>query len=475
MPDEKVFVLDTNVLIQDPSALEKLENDIMIPVSVIQELDKLKNDDIIGLSARSASRQIEAYRATGFLKDGVSKGNDASLFVDSRKIDFGSFAFDLEDTHDNRIVLAALRWQSEHPGKRVVLKSNDLNVRIIASSIGVPAEEYQYERGIPVSDKLYSGTAKIELTEESSFDIFTELYQEGSVPDTVIFSASSATPESLLPNQCCYLMRPDRSVALAIYQKASGLFVAVDKPRERRAGAGIYPINNEQAFAYALLSDQSKSLVTLRGKTGSGKTLMALAAAYAQTDPHGGLYEQILVFRPNIELGQPLGHLPGTLDEKFWPWMQPIIDNFNLVIKRPQQAVAPDKGRGRRGGKKEQERIEEKSKPCTRFDDFREHGFIEISPINFMRGGTLHRRLIIVDEAQNLTPHQIKSMITRAGTGSKVVLTGDTEQIDNRFLNATSNGLSYVIEKFKGQEMFGHITLEKTERSPLAELAAQLL
>ncbi len=465
-------MLDTNVLIQDPDAIEKLEQDVLIHICVVHELDRLKNEPLVGISARHASRQMEAHNKAGFLKDGMSKKGGGKLFIDARKIDFSSFPFGLEETNDNRIVLSALRWQKEHPEKQVVIKSNDVNVRIVASSVGIPAEEYLYERGIPTSEKQYSGSATVELIREFTCNIFSELCKAKVIAAKTVFDAAPGT-QSLLPNQCCYLQRPGGETVLAIYDAGMKKFWLVGKPSERRGGEKIHPINKEQAFAYALLTNPAISLVTLRGKTGSGKTLMALAAGYEQVG-EDGLYEQILVFRPNIEIGQRLGYLPGTLDEKFSPWMQPIIDNFHLLIRSHKEKAPPPKSKAGKG-KKTAEDQDPKGNLRSNFYDFREQGLIEISPINFIRGSNLHKRFIIVDEAQNLSPHEIKTMVARAGVGTKVVLTGDTEQIDNRFLNSVSNGLSYVIEKFRGQTVFGHITLEKTERSRLAELAAQLL
>lgn len=471
MEHTKVFVLDTNILVQDPHAVEKLgQNDVIIPLCVIEELDKLKNDPVVGDGARLASRQIDEYRKTGSLQAGVPKKNGGCLFVDSRKVDFRGHPFELEETNDNRIVLVALRWMQEAHGETVV-KSNDVNVRIIANALGIASEEYEYDTCIiPPSKELYSGMAVIDLNQESKVDVLAALAKDTAVDAETVFSATGQKV-ALLANQCCFIKRPGGAHALALFRKHDAAFVAVRKPRQLKNDKGIWPVNSEQAFAYELLSNPNISLITLRGRAGSGKTLMALLAGYEQLAER---YEQLLVYRPNLELGRPLGFLPGTLGEKFQPWTQPIIDNLDLIIRRSgggSRATIEELQRGKRRS----ETVDTKAYLNLAIAELAEQELLDIAPINFLRGRSLHHRFIVIDEAQNLTPHEVKTIITRVGVGSKMVLTGDTDQIDNRYLNSISNGLSYVIEKFKGQEVFGHITLKKTERSSLAELAANLL
>ncbi len=302
---------------------------------------------------------------------------------------------------------------------------------------------------------LYSGFAEINLKSEQT-GLLDKIYIDGFL-DAGLLDGAVRLGE-LYPNQCCRI-NFDKKCVLALYKKKDGRFNLARKEKDFQ-GREIKPINEEQAFAYALLSDPQIELVTLVGKAGTGKTLMSLLAGYGQLEK---LYEQLLIYRPNIELGQKLGFLPGEKNEKFALWMPPVLDNLNLIVKEDKKKIS------------QKYKMSEKDGNFSRVKELIYEGFIDIEPINYIRGRSLHQKFVIVDEAQNFDKHEIKTIITRAGKNTKMVLTGDISQIDNHKVDARSNGLSHVINRFKGQEFFGHIILRKSERSPLAELAANLL
>ena len=459
-PNRKIYVIDTSVFMHDPDVVEHLEdNIIVVPIWVVEELDKLKKHaNGRGSTARLASRRLDEYQ--GSLKDGVETKSGGELYISYDINEQDGLPVGLELTNDNRVILVAMKWQRTNGGRKVVLISKDTNLRLKANACGIYAEDYRYNKGAHFDD-LYTGTATIAIGEQQ-LSIFDRLQEKGFVSEAEISPVPGGCPNQLFPNQCCIFTDIHGNSARVIYKKAKRQFVALRvAPRK-----SVVPKNPEQEFAYALLMDPDILLITLIGRAGTGKTLMALLAGYASL---GEPYKQMVVYRPNIELGRSLGFLPGTLEEKFEPWMQPILDNFDLIFKTSKTGDETKgvPGRGRKGAKPDPD--------TDQVREFMNHGMFEISPISFLRGRSLHHRFVIIDEAQNLTPHEIKTIITRIGSGSKVVLTGDLEQIDNNFLDATSNGLFYVVQHFKGQEIYGHIAMQKTERSRLAELAAKLL
>lgn len=451
---KKIYVVDTSVFMNDPDVVEHLkDNIIVVPLWVVQELDNLKNrEDWRGSTARIASRRLDEYH--GSLTEGVATKSGGTLYIsyDSSGQDLPA---GLELTNDKRIVLVAKKWQEQNPGNKLVLISNDTNLRLIARACGVNAEDYG-AKGARLAD-LYKGTATIYLR-DSQLHIFDNLREPGSISESDALFLPEDNLDSFLPNQCCTFMDSQGNSAYAIYKKEKRQFLALPAaPRKY----GVVPKNPEQEFAFALLMDPNILLVTLVGRAGTGKTLMALLAANFTVNE---AYKQLVVYRPNIELGQSLGFLPGSLEEKFEPWMKPILDNLELILKTSK---TKDDFRGSSGRSKE--------KPHVQISDRIDQGLLEISPISFLRGRSIHQRFVIVDEAQNLNFHQAKTIITRIGNGTKIVLTGDLEQIDDKFLSATSSGLFHVVQHFKGQEVYGHITMQKSERSKLAELAAELL
>lgn len=308
---------------------------------------------------------------------------------------------------------------------------------------------------------LYSGLAEINLRAEHA-GFFEKIYKDKFL-EAVLFENIVRLSE-ISANQCCRICL-DKKCFLAIYKKKESRFVLIKKEKEFDEKE-IRPINEEQAFAYALLTDPQIQLVTLVGKAGTGKTLMSVLAGYKQIDNENTSYGQMLIYRPNIELGQKLGFLPGEKEHKFAPWMPPVLDALNLMAEG--KAFRKHAGRAH-------ERRSEKMGDFNFIDEVMEAGLIDIEPINYIRGRSLHGKFVIIDEAQNFGQHEIKTIVTRAGNKTKMVLTGDLSQVDNPKLDARSNGLAHVIKKFKGQEIFGHIVLQKSERSLLGGLAADLL
>ena len=458
MSEKKAYVLDTSVLMHDPAAIEQFEdNSVIVPVWVLRELDGLKKEPgDKGAMARSAIRLLDAYLARGLLDNGVNLSSGGKLYVP----DCVNDSFPVPNpTTDERIIFTACAWAQQHVGHQVILVSKDISMRVIARGHRVAAEDYLSDKPIGSLDELYAGVVALTLSpSQEAADVIGRLYREKSIALDVLRPYCNDAFE-LYPNQCCVLTQQEGKSALAVFKRQTQSLHLVAKPKNG-GQARIAPLNNEQSFALALLQDPDILLVTLVGRAGAGKTLLSLLGGYEQHCE--GNFQQIVVYRPNIELGHPIGYLPGTWEEKFEPWMRPIFDNLELILIGSGD---PSFGRGK--GKVKSlhgvihQMLQEKR--------------LAIEPINFVQGRTLHHSFVIVDEAQNLTPEQVKMLITRMGEGSKIVLTGDPEQIAVRFLDATSNGLTHVVECMKGQEIYGHITMKKPEGSRLAELGAELL
>lgn len=437
---KKIFVLDTNVLLHDPQALFHFEdNDLVIPMTVIEELDRFKKEQSeTGRNARQFSRFMDALRAKGSLIDGVHLETGGQLKVDLyTKEHLQGLPPELRsDQGDNRILAVALDVKSSSACP-VIFVTKDTNLRIKADVIGLTAQDYESDK---VSiEELYSGTAEVLLPREQ-IDLF---YSQGYLNVEEEFHA----------NQCLTLIdlaNPSHT-ALARYNHA--LRQAIPLLRAPKDGLwGIHSRNREQQFAIDLLLNEDIQLVTLVGKAGTGKTLLAIAAGLFKSADEGQ-YSRLLVSRPVFPLGRDLGFLPGDIEEKLSPWMQPIFDNVELLL-----GAVEERGKRKRG-----------------YKELVDLGLLEIEPLTYIRGRSIPKQYMIVDEAQNLTPHEIKTIITRAGEGTKIILTGDPYQIDNPYIDACSNGLTYVVEKFKEADLAGHVTLTKGERSCLAELAANLL
>ncbi len=437
---KKTYILDTNVLLHDPQALFRFEeNDLVIPITVIEEIDGFKKDlNETGRNARQISRFLDGLRSKTHLVEGVplEQGGILKVVLYTEKA-LKRLPPELRvDRGDNRILAVALQMQDECECP-VVFVTKDTNLRIKADAVGLPAEDYSSDK---VSiDELYAGTAEV-LVDKDEVDRF---YGQGHID----------LEGDFFPNQCITLVENGNPSHTAIGRYQSSLQRLNPLIRTPKDGLwGIHPRNREQQFALDLLLNDDIQLVTLVGKAGTGKTLLAIAAGLFKSADEGS-FSRLLVSRPIFPLGRDLGFLPGDVEEKLAPWMQPIFDNVDLLLSG----------------------VEERGKRKRGYKELVDMGILEIEPLTYIRGRSIPRQYMIVDEAQNLTPHEIKTIITRAGEGTKIVLTGDPYQIDNPYVDASSNGLTYTVEKFKGQEIAGHVTLNKGERSSLAELAANLL
>jgi PhoH-like ATPase len=428
----KTFVIDTNVLIHRPDAILSFkENEVVIPLWVLEELDRLKTfSDERGRNARHAIRFLDTVSKNGNLSEGVKLETGSNLKVVMSTGDMPKGL--LEDKTDNKIILAAYELQST--GRQVFFVSKDINARVKATALGLKAVDYEKQK--VNFDKLYSGYGKM----EASKDTLDQLVKEGSIP-------WNDTPSSnfyyILTNKA----EPQNS-EIARYHAQTRSLVHID--HKIPAVAGIRPMNHQQRMAFDLLLDQSVELVSLVGKAGTGKTLLAMAAGLYLTleQKH---YSRVLVSRPVVPMGKDIGYLPGAKNEKLSHWMQPLFDNLEFIMSVYHKPTIKS------------------------LDQLITSKVIELEALSYIRGRSLPGQYIIIDEAQNLSPHEIKTIVSRAGEGSKVVLTGDPQQIDSPYLDANSNGLTYLAEAFKTQPLAGHITLEKSERSKLAELAAELL
>lgn len=437
----KYYVLDTNVLLHDPQAILKFSDNIVIlPLTVIEEIDRFKKDQSeTGRNARQISRMIDGFRLQHKLIEGVPLENGGELRVAIYKEEFLlKLPPELRvDQGDNRILAVARDLQENSPPGTVFFVSKDINLRIKADTIGMAAEDYRNDK-VPVED-LYTGSGEIYVSGEE----IDRFYEQGSI----------AVEAELFANQGVTLI--DKSnpshTGIGRYDAVSGQIVVLLKtPKE--GIWGIQPRNREQQFAFDLLLNNDIELVSLVGKAGTGKTLLAIAAGLLKTADESA-YNRLLVSRPVFPMGRDLGFLPGDIEEKLSPWMQPIFDNVELLLSSHDEV-----GKRKRG-----------------YRELIDLGLMEIEPLTYIRGRSIPKQYMIVDEAQNLTPHEIKTIITRAGEGTKIVLTGDPYQIDNPYVDSSSNGLSYCVERLKGKELTGHTTLTKGERSALAELAANLL
>jgi PhoH-like ATPase len=475
-PDARVYLPDTNVLVNDPDSLTKLGrgNVVIIAYPVVRELDHLKDAlNGTGAAARRVVHTLDEYqsgREPASLADGIPLPDRGLLIFDDNIISRED-AWDGFDprNNDDRIILLARKWKRLRSDARISVVTRDVAMRVKARPLGVVAEDYRDDKKISSLDQLYSGAATIDIPEQCH-SLLTDLHRENRLEARRVLAIAPET--ALLPNQCCTLRTVETGkVAHAIYKGGNTpFFRLVRKPDTDR---GVTPVNVEQAFALALLSDPDIALVTLAGTAGSGKTLMALLAAYQQLREG---YAKLIIYRPNIEIGQSLGFLPGTLDEKFAPWTRPVIDNLELILRGLSRigggvASLEEVGRASRG-KRERE---EPTRTVADLKELVEREIVEIAPIAYLRGRSIHDAFIVADEAQNMNHHEVKTLLTRSGQGTKVVFTGDPDQVDVPDSGAVTNGLIQLVERFKGQEEFGHLTMTTTVRSRLAALAASLL
>lgn len=442
---KKYFVIDTNVLLHNPLAIHSFdEHNVILPIFVIEELDKFKGfSDKNGMHARLVLREIDQLITKGALKKGASLKSKGNLTIDLGDEEEVPKLFTMDLTKmDNKILLVAYKYLKKK--KNVIFVSKDVNARIKAEALGIDSQDYKHQK-VEYS-RLYNGWKMLPLSKDKLHD----LYQKKTISQTI---------DDINTNEYiqAHLSSNNKQSVLARYNKIKKELIPIKPAGD---AMGIRPVNLEQHFAFDLLMNPNINIITLVGGAGTGKTLITLACALQQTIQKNPLYEKILVARPIIPLGKDIGYLPGSKDKKLNYWMQPIFDNLEFILQRNV------KGKDRIAGKqKKQDKIQQLMESET----------LEIEAITYIRGRSIPNQFIIIDEAQNLTPHEIKTIISRAGEGTKIVLTGDPEQIDNPYLDANSNGLTYTAERLKTLDLSGHMLLSKSERSELAAKAVKLL
>lgn len=453
---KKAFVLDSNVLLHDPTAMFHFgDNHVVIPITVIEEIDRFKKEvSDVGRSAREVSRHLDALRERGKLSSGVDLDSGGKLWVALAREDYGlSLPEDLpQHKADNRILSVALALRGgtlldnlkpEEKSQKVVFVTKDTNLRIKADALGLEVMDFLTDR--VDMDELYTGYR--ELFVDAS--VVDRIYQDGEI--------SLLPDEEIYPNECLLLRDKEAPThtALARFREQGAInCYLIQQPRE--SIWGVRSRNKEQTFAMDLLLDDNIPLVTLVGKAGTGKTMLALAAGLFKTTDQRR-YQRLLVSRPIFPLGRDLGFLPGDIDDKLSPWMKPIFDNLEFLLSTSG---------GESGGTGRHHRS---------YQDLIDLGMLELEPLSYIRGRSIPNQFMIIDEAQNLSPHEVKTIVTRAGHQTKLVFTGDPYQIDNPYVDSASNGLSWLVERFRAQSLGGHVTLYKGERSELAELAANIL
>ena len=437
---KKNYILDTNVLLHDPNSLLSFqENDVLLPIEVIEEIDRFKRESTeLGQNARSVSRTLDGLRSAGRLSEGVSlpTGGHLRIVFQKNGLAKNGHAVFTTDSVDNRILSVASSIQKAQPRSQTILVSKDINLRIKADALGLSAEDYENDR-VLIKD-LYTGMIELTVTtaQMASFRANGELELNGG--------------KQYFPNEYCTLLdetNPKRAALSKVDLSGTKLLPIIDC---REGIWGIKPRNREQHFGFDALLDDRIKLVTLMGKAGTGKTLLAMAAGLKRTVMDRE-FRRLVVARPTISMGKELGFLPGSLEEKLAPWMQPIHDALEML---------GDLNMGhehRRSG------------------DLMRSGSIVVEALSYIRGRSIANQFMIIDEAQNLTPLEAKTIITRVGHGTKIVFTGDPYQIDNPYVDSSSNGFNYIVSRFRAETVAAHIEFQKGERSELAELAANIL
>ena len=445
MATKKNYLLDTSVYLTDADAIYKFDNhDLFLPLKVLEEIDKhKKRQDSVGVNARKIIRSLDELRLKGSLKKGVriNKGLGVLKVISYEALKNVVFPPDLDmRVPDHAIIATGKVVQMEHPNRKTIVVSRDINMRVICDSIGIMAEDYVSEKAITSSDELFQGFSEILVDDQ-----FVDRFYEGDE----LYIGIDETKQKWYPNQYLLLIsnsNPKKSCIARFTNHHTPLSRII---YDKISDWNINSRNKEQAFAIDMLMDPNIKLVSLVGRAGSGKTLCAIAAGLQQTiGLHGenNHYSRLIVSRPVQPMGKDIGFLPGTMEEKMLPWLMPIQDNLKFLM-------------GDR----------------TSLEMYIEKGKIEIEALTYIRGRSISNAFIVIDEAQNLTKHEIKTIITRIGENTKIVLTGDVEQIDNVYVNETSNGLAHAVENFKSHTISGHVTFKKGERSELATLASKVL
>lgn len=435
---KKTFCLDTNVFLYDPNALFSFEeNDVVIPFKVLEEIDSKKTlNDEVGFNARQTNRILDDLRTTGDLNKGIPLDNGGTLRIVTGSANIFGMPEELENKADNFIISTAQKLQKELHPSPVFLISKDISMRIKCDILGVPCQDYKKHRVAPDAERVYGGIRVVEVSD----DTVDEFFQNRELP---VEALSEDYDYDFYPNEFIVIKGPNSSSGLARFM--SGKLVKIT---EWKDVWGLRAKNKEQQFALDVLMDDNIKLTTLIGKAGTGKTLLAVAAGVKQVLEEKK-YNKLIVTRPIQPVGKDIGYLPGTKEEKMEPWIQPIMDNLEFLFGCSSKAV--------------------------NLEMYFSSGQIEVEAITYIRGRSIPNAFIIVDEAQNLSVDEVKTIITRAGQGTKIILTGDIDQIDNNLIDAVSNGLTYTVEKFKEYDIAGHITLIKGERSELSKLAAKIM
>lgn len=468
----KHFVLDTNVLLHNPNALFVFkEHHVVIPFAVIEELDAMKRkDDDLGRNARETIRHLDRLRSRGRLTDGVNWGAMSPTVGAASSAGAGvagTIRIDIVDhkrpavldgdSPDNRII--AVAWNLHQQGVRTVFVSKDISARIKSDALGIPTEDFENQK--VDADHLYTGF----ISAEAPGDLIDEMYRDRMLPlDRLQDSLRATTPEGvtyqreLTPNQFLVLRDAEDENHTGLARRLADTDHVIPVTGPRKPVFGIMARNVQQTMAMDLLLDDEIKFITLLGSAGTGKTLLALAAGMTKVF-NEERYDKLLVARPIMPLGRDIGYLPGDKDEKLTAWMQPIFDNLSYLLST----------RGAHIQNAESHSTEQ------RIQKLMADGKLVLEPLTYIRGRSIPHQFIIVDEAQNLTPHEVKTIVSRVGEGTKIVLTGDIGQIDNPYLDQSSNGLAYAVEKMRGISLAGHVTLARSERSELASIAAARL
>lgn len=464
---EEFILIDTSIFLIDPNALLKFpDRRLIIPLIVIEELDSFKREmSSIGKAARETIRNIDQLRMQGKITEGVPLENGAIVQVYILE-NYENLPEGLDHAiKDNYILSAALQIRN-HTGRPTAILTKDADLRIKADVLGITAWDYHENGG--QGERIYRGERSIDTVDE----VIDRFYRGEPVSwQDGLPAAEDAS--ALLVNEYVTLKSSSRS---ALARCGADGFL---RPLLEKQGMGIHPRNREQRFALDALLDPDIKLVTIAGKAGTGKTLLAIAAGLEMVLSES-LYRKLLVARPVVPMGRDLGYLPGELEEKLRPWMQPIYDNLEFLLEESARPEDERRYVRKREGEKDKE-DENKGKELTAkkgestIQYLQQAGLLDVEPLTYIRGRSIPHQYVIIDEAQNLSPHEAKTIITRAGEGTKVVFTGDIYQIDHPYLNLYTNGLTFTFHRMKGQSLFAHITLEKGERSELAELASRLM
>ncbi len=437
---KKIFVLDTSVLLHDHSAIMNFErHDVSIPITVLEELDKFKvGNDTKNFSAREVIRFIDKISGISSLQEWIPLGKGKGRFHVALNKSTGEYNAEkvyAEGKNDHKIINAALYLQENNADIQVILVTKDINLRIKAKALGLAAEDYETGK---VDNQTLNKNSLISVDNIDS-EVIRDIFTKGRVDENGVLGTHKIA-------NGYYILKNGKSSSLAYYNP----FLDIIERVEKNYTYGIKPKNAEQAFAINALMNPEIKLVVLQGVAGTGKTLLALASALEQHTS----FQQIILARPIIPLSnRDIGFLPGDANDKISPYMEPLWDNLKYILNQ----------------------FGENEKKHKTILEMQEQGKIMITPLAFIRGRSLSNIIFIVDEAQNLTPHEVKTIITRAGEGTKIIFTGDVHQIDTPYLDENSNGLAYLIDRVKGQKLFAHVKLEKGERSELANLANELL